>query len=102
MPREKTDSPFLDPVLSFLLVIIKQPWISSAYVVSYVDGLTVQASAIEEIEVGITNVDKMRPEAADGVLADVGDALRDGGPEEASDIHEVDVNEERRDSARSK
>lgn len=44
----------------------------------------------------------MRTESADGVFADVGDALRDGRPEEASDVHEVDVDEERRNTAWSK
>lgn len=102
MSRKKTDPRLLNPVLSFLHVTIKQAWIASANVVSHVEGLAVQASTIEEWEVWITNFDKMRTESADGVFADVGDALRDGRPEEASDVHEVDVDEERRNTAWSK
>lgn len=73
-------------------------WIGSARKVGDVSRQSVGVGAVDLREVRVTNVDEVRPEPADGVLADVGDALRRGRAEEAADVEEVDVDDDGRDS----
>ena len=73
-------------------------WIGSASKVGDVTRQSVGVGAVDLREVRVANVDEVRPEPADGVLADVGDALRRGRAEEAADVEEVDVDDDGRDS----